>query len=124
MATIKKMKEGSPHSKGECISALLPVRDALQVLSGNWKLLILISLTGEAKRFKQISKDVTGITDKMLSKELKDLEANKLIVRTVYDSFPPTVEYAITDHGLSIWTVIAALKEWGMLHRKKVMGKG
>jgi len=123
MATSKKTIAASTHKSSECTAALLPVRDALQVLSGNWKLLILISLISEPKRFKQISKDVVGITDKMLSKELKDLEANKLIVRTVYDSFPPIVEYAITDHGQSIWTVITSLKEWGQLHRKKVMGK-
>ena len=67
----KEMACGEPE---ECLAALLPVRDALEVLSGRWKLPILIALSNRPKRFKEISKDVNGITDKMLSKELKDLE--------------------------------------------------
>lgn len=123
MTPVKNIKADQPHTQKECTNALLPVRDALQVLSGSWKLQILISLTASSKRFKEISKDVFGITDKMLSKELKDLEANKLITRTVYDSFPPTVEYAITEHGQTLWPVISALKDWGSVHRKKIMKK-
>src|SRR5882757_7718788 len=120
---IKKIKGDEKKLKQECTNALLPVRDALEVLNGHWKLPILISLSGGAKRFKQISKEVTGITDKMLSKELKDMETNKLIVRSVYDTFPPTVEYTVTEHGLSIWPVITELRNWGLLHRKKIIGK-
>ncbi|MCV9927181.1 helix-turn-helix transcriptional regulator [Flavobacterium sp. LS1R49] len=111
------------HSPEECKGALLPVRDALEVLSGRWKLQILISLSSGPMRFKQISKAVIGITDKMLSKELKDLEINKLVVRTVYDTFPPTVEYTATEHSKSLQGVIEALKDWGMLHRKEIIGK-
>lgn len=107
----------------ECMGALLPVRDALEVLSGRWKLPILIALSDRPKRFKEISKDINGITDKMLSKELKDLEVNKLITRTVYDTFPPTVEYARTEHSKSLSNVIMALKDWGTLHRKEIIGK-
>ncbi|MES2779710.1 MAG: winged helix-turn-helix transcriptional regulator [Bacteroidota bacterium] len=107
----------------ECAKCIQAVRDGLEVLDGRWKLPILVSLKYGNKRFKQISKDVNGITDKMLSKELKELEMNQLITRSVYDTFPPTVEYAITDHGLSLDTVIGSLKSWGMLHRKKIIGK-
>ena len=117
---IKKEKCGEPE---ECLAALLPVRDALEVLSGRWKLPILIALSNRPKRFKEISKDINGITDKMLSKELKDLEVNKLVTRTVYDTFPPTVEYARTEHSQTLTDVIMALKEWGTLHRKEIIGK-
>ncbi|KAF2331266.1 winged helix-turn-helix transcriptional regulator [Flavobacterium daemonense] len=110
-------------SKNACIASLLPVRDALEVLNGRWKLPILIALGDRPKRFKEISKDIDGITDKMLSKELKDLEMNKLVVRTVYDTFPPTVEYRRTEHSRSLGNVIMALKEWGELHRKEIIGK-
>ncbi len=106
-----------------CTTMLMPVRDALAVLAGHWKLPIIISLSFGPKRFKEISRDVTGITDKMLSKELKELEANKLITRTVYDAFPPTVEYAITPHGESLEKVVMELHRWGVVHRKKVMEK-
>ena len=106
----------------ECLNAILPVKDALDVLSGRWKLPILIALSFGNKRFKEISKDVQGITDKVLSKELKDLETNQLITRTVYDTFPPTVEYAATEHGQSLFNVIAALREGVMKHRDKIIG--
>lgn len=107
----------------ECGKFILSVRDALDVLNGRWKLPILVSLRFGKKRFKEISREINGVTDKMLSKELKELEVNQLITRTVYDSFPPTVEYAITDHGLSLDTVILSLRNWGDVHRKKIIGK-
>jgi DNA-binding HxlR family transcriptional regulator len=65
---------------------------------------------------------VNGITDKILSKELKSLEINKLIKREVYDTFPPTVEYTITAHGMSLEKVMDELHYWGLAHRKKIMG--
>lgn len=102
---------------------LLPVRDALEVLNGKWKLPIIISLTFGNKRFKQIIHEIPGLTDKSLSKELKELEANQLIRRTVYDTFPPTVEYSITEHGRSLEKVINELRKWGIVHRLQIMGK-
>ncbi len=58
----------------------------------------------------------------MLSKELKDLETNFLVKRTVYDTFPPTVKYEITKHADTLQEVMLALTEWGKLHRKKITG--
>ena len=106
-----------------CPKTMLSIKDALEALEGRWKLLILFSLSSGPKRFKQIAKEVSGITDKTLSKELKSLEANRLIKRSVYDTFPPTVEYAITPHGLSLEKVIAELHYWGLAHRKEIIGK-
>ena len=108
---------------GRCPSNMLSIRDALEALGGKWKLLILFSLSSGPKRFKQISKEVNGITDKILSKELKSLETNKLIKREVYDTFPPTVEYSITPHGMSLEKLMDELHYWGLAHRKKIMGK-
>jgi DNA-binding HxlR family transcriptional regulator len=110
-------------SKGGCPKTMLSIRDALEAVEGRWKLLILFSLSEGPKRFKQIAREVSGITDKTLSKELKSLEANKLINRDVHDTFPPTVEYSITQHGLSLEKVLDELHYWGMSHRKKVIGK-
>jgi DNA-binding HxlR family transcriptional regulator len=107
----------------ECDKLILSVQDSLDVLNGRWKLPILISLKFGSKRFKEISKSLDGITDKTLSKELKELEVNHLITRTVYDNFPPAVEYAITEHGLSLASLISELKIWGDLHRKKIFSK-
>lgn len=110
-------------TKGGCPKNMLSIKDALEALEGRWKLLILFSLSSGSKRFTQIAKDVSGITDKTLSKELKSLEANQLVKREVYDTFPPTVEYTITTHGKSLERVIEELHYWGLAHRKKIIGK-
>ncbi len=110
-------------AKGGCPKTMLSIKDALEAVEGRWKLLILFSLSESPKRFKQIAKEVNGITDKTLSKELKSLEANKLIRREVYDTFPPTVQYSITPHGLSLEKVIDELHFWGLAHRQAVIGK-
>lgn len=106
-----------------CIGHMLPVQDALQVLSGKWKLPILISLSFGNKRFGEIAKDIPKITDRMLSKELRELELNLLIERTVYDTVPVTVEYSKTEYGKSLNPVIDELHKWGSKHRKKIMNK-
>ncbi|MBT1708375.1 helix-turn-helix transcriptional regulator [Fulvivirgaceae bacterium PWU5] len=110
-------------TRGGCPKNMMSIRDALEALEGKWKLLILFSLATGPKRFKGISKEVEGISDKILSKELKNLELNSLITREVFDTFPPTVEYAITPHGRSLEKVMEELHFWGLAHRKKIMGK-
>ncbi|GAB2806347.1 winged helix-turn-helix transcriptional regulator [Ferruginibacter profundus] len=107
----------------QCMGMLLPVRDALDFLSGKWKLPIIISLSFGNKRFKELAADVQGITDKMLSKELRDLEQNQLVKRTVYDSVPVRVEYSLTDYGSSLDKVIVELRAWGVQHRRRIMKK-
>ncbi|MVM29231.1 ArsR family transcriptional regulator [Spirosoma sp. HMF4905] len=107
---------------GGCPKNMLSIKDALDALEGRWKLLILFALSSGPKRFKQLSKEVGGITDKTLSKELKNLEVNKLVKRTVYDTFPPTVEYTITAHGTSLEKVMEELHYWGLAHRKTIIG--
>lgn len=105
----------------ECTKAILPVRDALDILSGKWKLPIIISLSFGNKRFGQMAKEIPGITDKMLSKELRELEVNGLVRRTVYDSFPVVVEYAMTAYGKTLDPLIDELQKWGLKHRKRVI---
>ena len=117
----KSIKE-QVQTHEECLKFIVPVRDALEILSGKWKIPIIISLSFGTKRFKQISRELSTITDKMLSKELKELEINHLVKRTVYDTFPPTVEYSITEHGKSLEKVVTELRNWGLAHRKKVTG--
>lgn len=102
---------------------LLPVSDALYVLSGKWKIPIVIALGHGNKRFKELQREVKGITAKMLSKELRDLELNELVTRTVYDTTPVSVEYELTKYSRSLDKVIMALAEWGMQHRKRLQNK-
>ncbi len=108
----------------DCKGRLRAVQDSMDVLYGKWKLTILSSLCFyNSRRFSDILADVTGISNKMLSKELKELELNKLIKRTVLDTQPITVQYELTPHGKSIQTIIDSLTEWGVKHRKEIIGK-
>lgn len=108
----------------ECKKELMAVHDAMDVLSGKWKISIVATLCYHHKRrFSDILNDVSGISNKMLSKELKDLEMNKLIKRTVLDTKPVTVEYALTDYGKELNVMIKNLSDWGIRHRNKIIGK-
>lgn len=116
---MKKEKAKEVCSVNDCRA----IKDTLDVLSGSWKLPILVSLSHGPRRFKEITKDVEGISDKMLSKELKDLEMNHLVKRTVYDTFPPKVVYDVTEHTKTLNEVMTALSDWGNTHRKKITGR-
>jgi hypothetical protein len=70
-----------------------------------------------------MKKEIPGITDRMLSKELRDLEVNLLVKRTVYDAMPVVVEYSMTQYGKSLENLIDELRDWGVLHRKRIIGK-
>ena len=106
-----------------CTKAIIPVRDALDILSGKWKLPIIIALSFGNRRFSQLSKQIPGITDKMLSKELRDLEMNQLVKRTVYDAVPVIVEYSMTPYGKTLEKLIEELQSWGLQHRKRILRK-
>lgn len=100
------------------------VQDSMDVLNGKWKISIISSICCYGKRrFSDILKDVSGISNRMLSKELKELEINKLVKRTVLDTKPITVQYQLTEHGKTLQTIISNLTEWGIVHRKKIVGK-
>lgn len=102
----------------DCKQNLAAIKDALETLSGKWKLPIIVALKGGPKRFKELQRTVDGITPKILSKELKDMELNEFVTRSVYDTSPVTVEYELTDYSESLDKVILELRNWGMLHRK------
>lgn len=106
----------------ECMSALLPVRDTLDVIGGKWKLLILISIWEGNKHFREIERSIPKLSTKVLSKELKDMEENQLITRTVLNGFPVRTEYTPTEHSKTLKKVILELQNWGINHRKKIFG--
>lgn len=99
------------------------IHDAMDVLSGKWKIYIISSVClYNKRRFSDILNDVDGISNKMLSKELKELEVNKLIERTVLNTHPVTVQYGLTEHGKTLQTIINNLTDWGLAHRKEIIG--
>ena len=109
------------NEEKDCQSAMLPVLDAMYVLQGKWKLPIILALTFHNRGFRELEREVTGITPRMLSKELKHLEENQLIERTVHNSKPIKVEYSLPEHGKTLKSVIIALRDWGLIHRKTIM---
>jgi DNA-binding HxlR family transcriptional regulator len=108
------------HNGEECKYRRRAIQDTMDVLSGKWKLPIIYTLSFRSMRFKEIEREV-NITARMLSKELKELEQNKLVSRTVHNSMPVTVEYSITPYGRTLWKVLDELSEWGINHRKEIM---
>lgn len=106
-----------------CKFNLMVSRDALEVLQGKWRLPIIISLTDGDKRFGEIHRDLPDISPKMLSQELKALETNKIISRTLYDSMPVTVSYALTPLGRSTRKLLQEMINWGIHFRKEMVKK-
>lgn len=103
-----------------CNQALAAVRDSLYVIGGKWKLPVIIALMEGPQRFRELQRSLDGITPKVLSKELKDLELNAFISRTVYDTTPVTVEYRLTEYSKTLKPVLNELRQWGEKHRAHI----
>lgn len=102
---------------------VLAINDTMNAISGKWKLPIIGTLLFGKKRFKELERNIEHITPRMLSKELKDLEVNGIVKRTVYDTTPVTVEYELTEAGMKLNAVLDSLIDWGLEQRKNVIGK-
>ncbi len=95
-----------------------PVELVIDLISGKWKLLILRELMSGTKRFSELKRNIPGITQKMLTKQLRDLERAGLIERKVYPEVPPRVEYSLTPLGESLKGIFDAMHEWGLMYMK------
>jgi len=120
---MKKSKENGVEKEISCSEELLALRDSLYVLGGKWKLIILkylMNRTHEDIHFKKLERGINGISAKMLSKELRELELNFLVSRTVQNTKPITVIYAVTEYGKLVLPVTETLVNWGIQHREKI----
>ncbi|GAB4158153.1 MAG: helix-turn-helix domain-containing protein [Candidatus Dojkabacteria bacterium] len=99
----------------ECTSKS-PVNATLKVIGGKWKSLILWSLSKGTMRFGQLNREIAGVTQKMLTQQLRELEEDGLVVRTVYPEVPPRVEYSISDYGKTLAPVLDSMAAWGNRH--------
>lgn len=104
-------------------SYIMAVNETLNVVNGKWKMAIMASLFFGKKRFGELEKEIPKINTRMLSKQLRDLEANGIIKRTVYDTIPVSIEYELTKSGRKFEKVVDAMLEWGLEHRKNIIGK-
>jgi DNA-binding HxlR family transcriptional regulator len=100
------------HRKFDC-SPGCPVEATLELIGGKWKGLVLYHLLQGTMRFSELRRKVPGVTQRMLTRQLRELESAGLVLRTVYAEVPPRVEYALTVEGESLRPVILALREWG-----------
>lgn len=99
----------------EMIRMVCPVEITLKLIGSKWKLLILRNLlNSEVQRFSELSRGINGISQKMLTQHLRQMESDGLIFRNVYAEVPPRVEYSLTDKGKSLKPIIDAMHDWGM----------
>ncbi len=109
------------HTAAACAGVLMSFRDAMDTIGGKWKSPILLSLGFKGvMRFGELQRMHNGIPAKTLSKELKDLEQNGLVKRTVLDTMPVTVQYEITPYGRTLEKLLMDLRTWGMDHREYI----
>jgi DNA-binding HxlR family transcriptional regulator len=106
-----------------CVDTVRPVRDALDVINGKWKLPIIISVGVGNERFTDIQASIPGITPKVLAKELKELEQHKLIKRLIIEDYPVKISYKLEEYADTLSPIIYALKDWGLNHRQKIFEK-
>ncbi|MEO1031856.1 MAG: helix-turn-helix domain-containing protein [Bacteroidota bacterium] len=112
------------NGKSEISKKLLPIMDTMELLSGRWRIIIMTTLyIGGIMRFNEIKRSIPRITGRVLSKDLKFLEEHNIVSRTVKDTSPITVEYKLTEYGLTLDSVFKELTEWGIKHRKKIIGR-
>ncbi|MBD8083407.1 winged helix-turn-helix transcriptional regulator [Chryseobacterium caseinilyticum] len=111
-----------PLTAQRCSQSLSSVEDAIYVIGGKWKLKIIIALQEHGNiRFNELQRIVSGISARVLSNELKDLELNGFVKRIVHsEQTPVVVEYISTDYSKTLKTVIMALSEWGRIHKKNL----
>lgn len=103
--SIKKLKKITNTS--------CPIRNTIELIGGKWTFSIIYVLLNGKKRFKELERAIEGINTRMLVKELKMLEENKIIIRKAYATVPPTVEYSLTEKGKELEPILNQIKLWG-----------
>jgi DNA-binding HxlR family transcriptional regulator len=93
-----------------------PVEATLDVIGGKWKPLILWWLNERTHRFAELRRRMPGITEKMLTQHLRELEVDGIVARKVYATVPPRVEYSLTEYGSSLKRALKAICDWGRVH--------
>jgi DNA-binding HxlR family transcriptional regulator len=103
----------------ECNMIIAAVGDALYAIGGKWKLMIIISIARGNKRFTELQRQVKGISGRVLSSELKDLEENGFVLKKVSVGYPVLIEYELTPYSHTLEKVVTSLTEWGIQHRQR-----
>lgn len=106
------------HEMSDALPAC-PVETTLTLISDKWKVLILRDLLTGTKRFGELKKSLGGVSQKVLTSQLRQMEASGLLTRKVYAEVPPRVEYTLTEFGYSLRPVLEAMRDWGEVYKKR-----
>ena len=120
---MEEVKENQIDNKAfteECNTVLMAVSDALYAIGGKWKLMIIIAMARGNKRFTEIQRQVSGISARVLSSELKELEQNGFIIKKVAVGYPVSIEYELLPYSQTLEEVVGAMTKWGIQHRQKI----
>ncbi|MCI3936176.1 helix-turn-helix transcriptional regulator [Chryseobacterium aahli] len=120
MAESKENQTDNKAFTEDCHKVLMAVSDALYAIGGKWKLMIIIAMARGNKRFTEIQRQVSGISARVLSSELKELEMNGFIIKKVENGYPVSIEYELLPYSHTLEEVVGAMTKWGMQHREKV----
>ncbi len=96
-----------------------PVATTVSLIGSKWKLLIIRDLMVRPRRFNELHKSLEGISQKVLTESLRQMEADGIITRTVYAEVPPRVEYALSDLGESMRPILTSMQEWGSSYKNR-----
>jgi len=107
------------HKRYDCDFGC-PVEATLEVIGGKWKGVILFHVLGGTKRFNELRRLMPGVTQRMLTRQLRDLEADQIIERKVYPQVPPKVEYSLTKFGRTLEPTLKTLQKWGARYLDKI----
>ena len=113
MPQVPRTAQGPRKRQPADCAASCSVERALNLIDGKWKIVILYKLLRGTLRFNELRRLIPGVTQRMLTHQLRELEADGLIVRVVYAQVPPRVEYSLSARGQSLEPVLLALKSWG-----------
>ncbi len=120
---MSKIKESSTNNSNRRLLTSCDMTYAVQLIGGRWKLLIMASLDKRPLRYGELKKNISGITERMLTLQLREMEKDGIVKRTVFAEVPPRVEYELTVIGKELVPICLELSQWGTKHRQQI-GKG
>ena len=104
----------------QCKTEVVPIMDAMYVISGKWRIPITIALMEGNRRFSEIMKEVPKIASKVLAQQLKEMELNGFVEKKIYNETTTRIEYELTEYSWSIKPIILTLRDFGIMHREKL----
>ena len=115
------LSAAKPGSFAECTEAIIPVSEVLAQISSKWSILVIAALSAGPRRFSELKRRIGGVSQKMLTSTLRDLERDGFVTRTVTPSIPPRVDYELTEMGQELKHPISAIGQWAHANHDRVV---